>query len=263
MKPLQDTEIAVVTGASKGIGKAIAGDLAQRGFNVLLVARSEDKLKSLAERLMKEHNVKAYHLPLDLTLEHSEKKILLWLKERKLHCGILINNAGCDTRSDFHLLPSGKLDLMIDLNVVASTRVLRALLPQMIRKDKGRIMMVSSIAGTASQPSNAVYAATKAYISSLTYSLQVELRNTNVHVLCLEPGATYTDFAEEAGITNSLIMTIPTLQVTAEYVAKYSVDSLVRGHKKLVTGWFSKLALFSGWLFPQAMVSILALVFWS
>lgn len=191
-------DTVVVTGASSGIGEALAINFARSGHNLVLVARSEDKLRTLAQRLKAEHTVKVWVEPADLSRRGAAKKLAARLKEQGIETGILVNCAGVLEHGPFiELRPAAQLEL-IDLNVSGLTDMLLHFLPPMVARGKGRILNVASIAAFQPVPSLATYAATKAYVLSLTESLAEELAGTGVAVTALCPGITATNMVARA-----------------------------------------------------------------
>ena len=185
---------ALVTGATSGIGEAVAKMLAQMGVDVILSARNEVKLKELQHKLQRDYNSIAI-LPLDVrdkkrTLDAIED--LLQTKE----IDILINSAGLASGLDlFDEADIEDFEEMIDTNIKGLLYVTRAILPQMRKRDKGHIVNLGSIAGVMAYPKGNVYCATKAAVGMLTDTLNVDLVDTNIRVSCVEPGAVETNFS--------------------------------------------------------------------
>jgi len=175
---------------------------------------------------------------------------------------LLVNNAGVADRNHFVSQSKKKIDLMMSLNVVGTTIMTKAFLPPMVERGYGRVLFVSSAIGISGQPTQAVYSSTKAFVSTFCSSLRFELRDTGVRVSCLNPGATITSFAKESRITSSLIFTLPTLQSKADAVARAGVEAMLYGQSWAITGWFSHLVWFCGWLLPEDLVSWIAMIFW-
>jgi len=191
-------DTVVVTGASSGIGEALAINFARGGHDLVLVARSEDKLRALARRLKAEHKVKVWVEPADLSRRGAAKKLAARLDEQGIEPHTLVNCAGVLEHGPFiELRPAAQLEL-IDLNVSGLTDMLLHFLPPMVKRGKGRILNVASIAAFQPVPSLATYAATKAYVLSLTESLAEELAGTGVSVTALCPGITATDMVARA-----------------------------------------------------------------
>ena len=191
-------DTVVITGASSGIGEALAENFAIGGYNLVLVARSEDKLQELARQLKAEHKVKVWVEPADLSRRGAAKKLATRLSDQGIETGILVNCAGVLEHGPFiEQSPTAHLSL-INLNVSGLTDMLSYFLPAMVKRGKGRILNVASIAAFQPVPSLATYAATKAYVLSLTESLSEELAGTGVSITALCPGITATNMVAKA-----------------------------------------------------------------
>jgi len=187
-----ETDTVVVTGASSGIGAVLAKNFAQGGYDLVLVARSEDKLRSLARRLAADYGVQVRAEPADLSQRGAAKKLAAKLRKQGTEVSILVNCAGILEHGHFVDLPAAAHQDLIDLNVSGLTDMLSHFLPPMVKRGKGRILNVASIAAFQPIPSLATYAASKAYVLSLTESLSEELAGTGVSITALCPGITAT-----------------------------------------------------------------------
>lgn len=191
------TSWAVVTGASGGLGEGYAHELARQGADVVLVARSADKLAAVADELRHSYGVAVDVLPCDLTDADARAQLVAELQGREIHT--LVNNAGFASLGRFEELEPDRLSREVELNVTALTQLTRAVVPQMGRRDRGAIINVASTAAFQPIPDMAVYAATKAYVLSLSTALWGEYRGTGVRVVCICPGPTETEFFSNAG----------------------------------------------------------------
>jgi short-subunit dehydrogenase len=192
------TDTVVVTGASSGIGEALAKNFAQGGCNLVLVARSQDKLEALAQRLKSDTGVKVRVEPADLSRRGAAKKLASTLSEQDVAVDVLVNCAGVLEHGRFVDLADSAQQGLIDLNVSGLTNMLSHFLPPMVARGKGRILNVASIAAFQPVPGLATYAATKAYVLSLSESLTEELSGTGVSVTALCPGVTATNMMANA-----------------------------------------------------------------
>jgi short-subunit dehydrogenase len=227
------THRALVTGASAGIGAAFARRLARDGYSLVIVARSRERLEEMARELTHDHDVTVEPLPADLT-HAAELRVVEDLVARHGGLDLLVNNAGFGTFGSLHSLDPDEEEKEIRLNVVALARLTRAALPGMIKRRRGAIINVSSMAGLAPAPYNATYGATKAFVNSFTEALYEELRGTGVQVQALCPGFTRTEFQERAGID---VSNIPSFAwMSAESVVEASLDALQRGTVVVVPG---------------------------
>ena len=219
-------EIALVTGASSGIGAALARRLARDGMHVGLVARRADRLEALATELRAAHHIEADVLTCDLARPGSVAGLVDELGRRELQVDWLINNAGYGTLGAFHTLPiDGELD-EIALNVEALVELTGRLLPAMVQRGRGVVMNVASIGAYLPTPGMATYTATKAFVLSFSEALAVELPDTGVRVLCVCPGVTRTEFQARAKVDVSYVPAL--LQQTADEVADESVRAVGR-----------------------------------
>jgi short-subunit dehydrogenase len=191
-------ETAVITGASSGIGEALAVHFARGGYELVLVARSEDTLKSLAQRLQRDTGVKVRVEPADLSRRGAARQLAAALKKQDIEVDVLVNCAGVLEHGRFVEIPIRTQQGMIDLNVSGLTNMLGHFLQPMVARGKGRVLNVASIAAFQPVPSLATYAATKAYVLSLSESLVEELAGTGVTVTALCPGVTATNMVANA-----------------------------------------------------------------
>lgn len=216
---------ALVTGASTGIGAAFARRLARDGYNLIIVARSRERLEELAATLRVEHGREVEVLPADLTDAPELRVVEKVVADADLD--LLVNNAGFGTVGTFAQLDVAKEDEEIRLNVIALVRLTRAALPGMVARRRGSILNVSSMAAFQPAPYNATYAATKAFVNSFTEALYEELRGTGVAVQALCPGFTRTEFQERAGAD---VSNVPSFAwMTADAVVDASLAALAAG----------------------------------
>lgn len=198
MNPLQ-SQVAVVTGAGRGAGEAIAFRLASMGAHVVLVARSSPELNRVRERIVQAGGA-ASSLPCDLTIASAVAELGKAIAEKHNRCDILVNNAaiGMDGKL-LHEVEPGDWDLMFDTNLRGPYLMIRALAPLMIAARSGHIVNISSLAGRNPLPRGAAYAASKWGLNGLTYSVAEELRSYNIRVSVIAPGSINTDFGDHAG----------------------------------------------------------------
>jgi len=189
---------ALVTGASSGIGEVFARELAERGANLVLVARSEAKLEALAHELRDRFQVSVEVLAQDLSEPGAGTALAGRLSEQGLQVDVLVNNAGFGLFGPLHKLDPARVGQEVQLNVAALTELTCALLPEMRARNRGAIVNVASTAAFQPLPYMAVYGATKAYVLSFTEALWAETRGTEVRVTALCPGATDTAFFDTA-----------------------------------------------------------------
>jgi len=248
-------ETALITGASGGIGLELAQVFATHGFDVVLVARRKAELEALAERVQKEHGVRATVLPADLLVPDASATLVQALEDRNLEVDILVNNAGLMDMGGFADLEVGKHERLLQLNVVVLTSLTRRLLPAMIERGSGRILNVASTSSFQPVPSMALYAASKAFVLSLSESLSEELKGTGVTVTALCPGITKTDMYERAHGEHDIVQNIPgPFLSNVEDVAKEGYEACVAGQAVVVPGLPNRLVASAVQLYPRWLV---------
>jgi short-subunit dehydrogenase len=223
----------LITGASSGIGEAFARKLAARGRNVLLVARSEDKLIALCNELGRLTSIRAQYIALDLQQPDAPLQLFEETKKRELEVEMLINNAGFGSMGEFAKLDLNRELEMIQLNVRAVVELAHRFLEPMRERRRGTIINVASTAGFQPVPYMATYAATKAFVLSFSEALWDENRAHGVHVMALCPGVTETNFFEVAGIDRPPMRTVQ----TPEEVVETALRALNRKKSLVISGW--------------------------
>jgi hypothetical protein len=191
--------LAVVTGASAGLGKEYARQLAERGFDLLLVARDKERLRLVADEISLQHGVSAEPWPADLSRDEGMRTLAEYLA-RNERVMVLVNNAGFGTKGVLASRPVGEQATMLELHVMAPMLLTRAVLPGMIARREGRIITVASVASFTASAGNVNYCATKAYQRVMIESLALELEGTGVKVQACCPGFTHTEFHGRAEI---------------------------------------------------------------
>ena len=189
----------IITGASAGIGKALAYEFARHNYDLLLVARSEYKLKKLCTELSKSYGITARFLPLDLLADDAAEKLLGFVKDNNINASYLINNAGMGDAGLFEKSDIQKDENIIRLNVLTLMRMNRLFIPYLKKNGGGTIVNIASTLAFAPTAGEAVYAASKAFVLSFSQALYEETKKSNVSVLTVCPGVTDTDFFKNAG----------------------------------------------------------------
>jgi short-subunit dehydrogenase len=249
--------VALVTGASSGIGLELATLLARDGHDLVLVARRRDRLENIGEGLREEFGATATVLARDLSDPESPRAMAQEVESRGLPIEVLVNNAGLGVYGLFAQTPLEKERAMIQVNVVAVTELTKRLLPGMLERRRGRILNVASTASFQPGPLMAVYYATKAYVLSFSEALSNETAGTGVTVTALCPGPTITEFQKEAGIEATHLFHSP-LVLDAKAVALAGYRGMQRGVRVVVPGLGNKL-LVSGVRFtPRRLVTAIA-----
>ncbi len=225
--------IALITGASSGIGKELAIEHARHKGDLVIVARRQKELEELKFKLEKEFDIKVKVIAKDLTLAESAKEIYNELKSEGIEIDILINNAGFGGVGKYSEQPWELNEAMIDLNIKALSGLTRIFLPDFIERNSGKIMNVSSIASYMPGPLQSVYFATKAYISSFSNAIAEELSDTNITVSTLLPGVTNTEFLEVSGMNKTSLFQ---KTISAEKVAKIGYKEMLKGKLNIHSG---------------------------
>jgi len=205
----QQRGTALITGASAGIGRALAEEFAKRGFDLVVVARRRAALEELAKHCATAYGVLVTPLPTDLLVADAPAQLQAALDERGIALEVLVNNAGQLENGPFAEIEPEKYTRLLQLNVTALTALTRQFVGPMLARGRGRILNVASTAGFQPVPSLAVYAATKAFVLSLSEALAEELRGTGVSVTALCPGITRTLMFEQVREKNPLAREVP------------------------------------------------------
>jgi short-subunit dehydrogenase len=240
----------LITGASSGIGEAFARALAARGNNLLLVARSEDKLIRLCSELATTRNIHCQHVALDLSRSESPAKLLEETTNRGLEIDLLINNAGFGSMGEFATQDIAHELNMIDLNVRSLVETTYLFLQPMRERNGGAIINVASTAGFQPVPYMATYAATKAFVLSFSEALWEENRQYGIEVLALCPGVTETGFFTASHIEKPPARTVE----TPEQVVETALRGLKRHKSSIISGAPNKLMVATERLMPRSVV---------
>ncbi len=243
---------ALITGASSGIGEALAQRFARGGFNLVLVARSGEKLRALAATLKAEHGVKAWVSVADLALPGAAARLAGTLKRARRPIDVLVNNAGVLEHGPFVDMPPQRHQELIALNVLALTELLAQFVPAMVARGGGRVLNVASIGAFQPVPLLATYAATKAFVLSLTESLSEELKGSGVTVTALCPGITATPMLGRARQASQELNQLPGIVVgSTEDVAEEGFDACMKGEVIRVPGALNLAATLAGRATPR------------
>jgi len=247
---------ALITGASAGIGREFARQLAGRARSMILAARRDERLIELAQQMQREHPTLVVHIrKVDLGDLGELQAFLEWLDREKLEVDLLINNAGLGDSGPFAQSDPDRNKEMTIVNVATLTLITRHLVPQMIAKHRGAILNVSSSAGFLPIPLSAVYAATKAYVTSFSEALRAELYGTGVSVCALCPGPVVTEFqqvAKREGVRPNIGPQF--LVVTVEQVVRDALAALEADRPLVIPGFAMKLLMLVARLVPMPVL---------
>jgi uncharacterized protein len=232
---------ALVTGASSGIGRALAVELARLGADLVITARREERLEELAAQLRAEVGVQVHVEPLDLAAPGAAAELVRRVDAAGLQIDLLINNAGLGPHRPFVDTPWDRLHMMLQVNVMALVELTRLLVPAMVSRGRGRVMNVASIGAFLPVPSYAVYGGTKALVRNFTEALDAELKGTGVRAIVVCPGGTRTEFMT---VNDEALNRLGDLaSMSAERCARIAVRKMLRGRRTVVTGFFNALGM--------------------
>ncbi len=225
---------ALVTGASAGIGKALAEELARGGTNLVLTARRLDRLEELAQKLAAAHKIQTRTFVADLAQADAPEQIFQFTKEQGIAIELLINNAGFGAYGEFPTVDARRLTDMVQVNCTAVVHLTRLYLPEMVARRHGDVLILASTASFQSVPYISTYAATKAFDLLFAEGLAEEMKPYGVRVCALCPGSTESEFAEVAG--QSHVPATRANRETAEKVARTGLRALAKGRSYVVSG---------------------------
>lgn len=243
---------ALVTGASSGIGRAIAEEFARKGMNLILVALPNTGIETVEESLEQKYNIKVISYCLDLTDSMAPALLLGECKRKNIHLSVLVNNAGFGNLELFGDSDLDELLQMMALNNRALVSLTHQFIPLLKESGEGYILNVGSLASVFKIPYKAVYSATKSFVYSFSAALGLELKSSNVFVSCLCPGSTLTsprvrDILERTSGKHRLFVQTP------EAVAKIAVRKLFNRQFKIVPGFHNRLLLGISWILPESI----------
>lgn len=250
MTPEPDHRTALVTGASSGLGVAFARELARRGWNLVLVARSEAPMQKLADELRADGAVVQVH-PLDLVDAGAREALVANLASAGVQIDALVNNAGFGVFGDFADTDWARLESMLMVDVMALTHLTRLFLPGMRQRGYGRVLQVASTGAFQPTPGYAAYAAAKSYVLAFSHALDEELRGSGVHCTVVSPGVTATRFLEVSGQRATWYQRLTRMEAPA--VARRGIDAMLAGRAGVITGWVNALMAHSIRLTPRVL----------
>lgn len=250
----------LVTGASSGIGYELAKLFAAGGDDLILVARREAEMESLAAEVGDVYGVESTVVPMDLTAPTAVDDLVEQVTEAGLHVDTLVNNAGFGVYGLYHETDAEPERSMLDLNVVALTELTKRVVPGMVERRSGRVLNVASVAAVYPSPGAAVYAATKSYVLSYSVALAEELRPYGITVTALCPGVTETEFFDHGGVDESGITSHE--MASAADVARTGYEALTAGEAVAVPGTTNRLMWHLTRLLPRPRTAKMADDYW-
>jgi len=251
---------AFITGASKGIGKAIAEELAKRKFNLILVARNEGLLHHVADQIRQTYDVEVSCIATDLSNPSAPGVLAKWIIESHIPLSILINNAGFGLWGQFNELNLDEQVNMLRINIECVVKLTHLLIPTLKKQRQSYILNVASTAAYQAVPSMTLYAACNSFVVLFSRGLKYELKNTHVSVTCLSPGPTTSDFTNRAGMTANerIRKRSERFSVPAEDVAKFAVNKMFKKKNEVVHGLLNRISVKLTYFVPKAWAEAIA-----
>ncbi len=262
LPPPSESATALVTGASAGIGEAIARQLASRGHGVTLVARREERLRALAGELSEGHGVRAEAIAADLGDAAARDQLAAQIEDLGLEVEILVSNAGFGDPATVVDSDRERLLAMLRLNCEALLDLQARYLPAMVGRGRGAVINIASTAAFQPIPGTATYAATKAFVLSLSEAVHEELKGTGVTLTAVCPGPVKTEFMKAAGIEQAEEQLPGVFWMTSEAVANAAVDAAENGKRAVVPGLLNRAGALTGQHAPRMLVLPLAKRLW-
>jgi short-subunit dehydrogenase len=234
--------IAVITGASSGIGEEFTRQLASRGYDLVLVARRVDRLEALAERMRSVHHVECVSFQADLSMAEERERLCTALSADQSRIEILVNNAGIGTHGFFHETDLARELELINVNCAAPVHLTKRILPWLLARHRGYVLNVSSVAAFTPGPVMAMYFASKAFLLSFSEALWEECRDTGVLVTALCPGSVRTEFQTSAGLSPKA-RTSGTVPLPVERIVFDGLEALFKGKRVVIPGYQARFAV--------------------
>ena len=247
---------ALVTGASSGLGVDFAKNLASRGSNVILVARREDRLRSVQQEITAQYGVQVDVIVMDLEPADAPQRLYDQLKAAGRAVDVLINNAGFGLYGDFLEIPWERERAMLELDIVTLTHLTKLFVKDMVERRFGYVLLVASIGAYQPSPTYATYSAAKSYVLFFGEALHYELRKTGVTVTVVSPGVTKTEFLDVAGQQPSLYQR--TMMMDSPAVTRIAVDAMLKGKASVVPGYKNAALAQSTRLMPRQLAAMSA-----
>lgn len=246
-----DGRLALVTGASSGLGVDFARRLAELGCHLVLVARREERLRAVQQEICARYGIEVAVLPLDLTGPEAPQQLYDQLQHWNKKVDVLVNNAGFGIHGDFIDIPWEEEEQLLELNIISLAHLTKLFVKDMVAQDFGYILQVASIGAFQGVPTYASYAAAKGFILLFGEALNYELRRSQVSCTVLCPGITATEFMKVAGQRPTLYHRLVTMP--SQEVARIGLDGMLRRKATVVPGWFNRLTVWGSRLVPRRL----------
>lgn len=245
---------AVVTGASKGIGKAIAFELAKKGYHLILGGRNLYDLKQVAESIHREFELDVRFVAVDLADPKGAEKLFHWVIDQKVDVRILVNNAGAGLVGRFEKYSPEQYQKMVQLNCTSLISLSNYFYPALLGKGEAYVLNIASSSAYQAVPYLTVYAATKSLVVSFSRAIRLEWKRSGVSVTVVSPGPTISHFNESANVSERADKIAKKLSMTAEAVAKKSVQAMFKRKPEKVIGWFNQFGAIGAKFLPKSWV---------
>ena len=255
METLQG-RVSLVTGASSGLGAHFARILAERGSDVILVARREDRLRELADEITARDGVQAHVIPMDLSAKDAAQALYDRIQALGAPVDVLINNAGFGIYGNFIDVPWEREQEMLQLDIVTLVHLTKLFVKDMVARDFGYILQMSSVGGYQPSPTYTTYSAAKSFVLSFGEALAYELRNTKVKVSVLSPGITATEFLQVSGQKPTLYQRLALMD--GHKVARIGIDAMLKGKHSKIPGLINSLPIWTLRFTPRRLSPALA-----
>lgn len=247
--------LALITGASSGIGRELALQLARKGHDLVLTARRAEALQELASQIASTHSAAVHVHAADLADPAAPEELVRFLDAGGLTVDVLVNNAGFGQLGLFRDIPLERERSMVQVNDLAPLELTKRLLPGMVERGRGRVLNVASTAAFQPGPGQAVYYASKAFLLHWSEAVAEELRGTGVTLTALCPGATSSEFFAESGMARTPVLLDRMPKMSTEKVARVGLRGMERGRRIVVPGLMNRMMAFSYRLFPRRLVT--------
>lgn len=248
-----NNKYTLITGASRGIGEAMAKYCASKKYNLVLVARTKEKLDELAYKLSDENNIDVKTYTLDLTESDAAVTLFNWCRSNHINVNMLINNAGVGLYGKFDELSITEQLSVIQLNLISTVALTHQFIPMLKENQLSYILNVASTACYQPIPYMSVYAATQAFLQSFTLAIKNELKLYHINVSCLCPGPTATDFFERAGL-ESMPVNSSEIKMSSDEVAETAIEGLLENDSEIIPGTSNTIGAYFSKLFPNRFI---------
>jgi short-subunit dehydrogenase len=244
---------ALITGASKGIGKEIANELAMKGYDLLLIARNSYELQMVKEEFEKKYALKVDYLVADLAESGSVDRIVHWVDEKQIDLRVLVNNAGYGLVGQFENYHFEENEKMMQVNMNSLVEMCQKFYPYLVGKGQAYVLNIASSTAYQAIPNLSLYAATKVFVLNFSRGLHHEWKNKGISVTVVSPGATTTNFNDRANLQEKARKAAEKITMSPEVVAKLAVEGMFAKKIEVITGMVNKLGAFLAWVAPKAM----------